>query len=173
MCFFFAITNYYHYNSVRFSGHSVHTLQIPTKDNNRVMFIHTFNLLRKVLCFPLAPPLLSWLPPSCPITSSSSSRCQPTDRSELPDGRSHPRRLLRGRPLRHEGPQPELPHWGHVNAHTHAQTENANTRNSSMTLLPFTSLPLRSITKTVVNPEIRREMSENQKVAPPSLHFTF
>lgn len=107
--FFFAITNYYHYNSVRFSGHSVHSLQIPTK-GNRVMFIHTFNLLTKVLCFPLAPPLLSWLPPSCPITSSSSSRCQPTDRSELPDGRSHPRRLLRGRPLRHEGPQPELPH---------------------------------------------------------------
>lgn len=43
------------------------------------MFIHTFNLLTKVLCFPLAPPLLSWLPPSCPITSSSSSRCQPAN----------------------------------------------------------------------------------------------
>lgn len=142
---------------------SVHNLQMLSKENS-LIFIHAFILIVFLVCVLLPLSSLSdrLLPTLCP-------RRPPTHhRPQFPDGRPHPRRLLRRRSLRHERPQPELPHWSHVKM-KRKQTKLCFAL--KMIRLPphashlhFSSPPLRSITKTVVNPEIRKEISENQKV---------
>lgn len=52
---------------------------------------------------------------------SSPSRHRP----EFPDSGSHPRRFSWRRALRHERPQPELPHQGHVRRKMHGKTSEA------------------------------------------------
>lgn len=132
--------------------------------------------LYPLVCFFISSLLLSnrlfpiFLPslPTCPSTHLFFYR------SELPDSSSHSCCSRCWCPQRHERPQSELPHQSQVkNKHTTVATvrsfglhRNIHT-DVDKSAVPQFSLPLsphRSITKTVVNAEIRKEIGENQKV---------
>lgn len=160
----------------------IHRVQILRHFLIMLLFCRkTFSLsvspsLWPLVCFCLCPiisfpffflPSLSYLPnPSTHIFFY---------RFEFPDSSSHSRCSRCRCPQRHERSQSELSHQSQV-SHTNSSCSKKKKVFQISSLQFFTSSltfsPRRSITKTVVNSEIRKEIGENQKVrVRPSIHL--